>query len=116
MASSRRSSTVRVAAPYPADVVEALWRDLVACLREVGHVVHVADGRTIVRFRGGSKEVLAFGPSEWAHVVVHGVRSGGPAAVAYDAALSGAACDELMEILGSKGSPLVVRDGRLVRG
>jgi hypothetical protein len=99
----------------PRDVEEALWRDLLEFLSEVGWIVHSDCSRTIIRFRGGEKEVLAFGPAEWAHFVIHGFSAALVAAAVYDAVVSGSAIDELMETLGSKGSPLVVREGRLVR-
>jgi hypothetical protein len=74
------------------------------------------DSKTIFSFHGEKhrKEVLAFGPTDWAVFVIRGDWFAGERELVYDAAVSGAARDELWETLGSKGSPLVVRDGRLV--
>ncbi|MBC2959247.1 hypothetical protein [Nocardioides deserti] len=99
----------------PRSLVEALWRDLMEFLSGVAWVERLDESRTIIRFRAGEKEVLAFGPTEWAHFVAHGFAGAAPGVGAlYDPAISGSAIDELMETLGSKGSPVVVREGQLV--
>ncbi|MEV7429429.1 hypothetical protein AB0N29_07380 [Nocardioides sp. NPDC092400] len=97
------------------DVQEAYWRDLLECFSGVAWV-HADESWVIVRFHGEKqKEVLAFGPTEWAYFVPHDSWLAGSVGAFYDASRSGSACDELLETLGSKGSPLVLRGWRLTR-
>lgn len=99
-------------------VEDALWWDLLNWVAASGTVLDSNDSRTIFRSRGSQEEkvVLGFGPAEWAQFVLHGDWMMGKRPANYDASVSGAALDELWETVGSKGSPIVVRDGRLVRG
>ena len=101
----------------PVSVADALWRDLLDWITDSATVLDSKDGETIyLSHESREKVVLRFGPSEWAQFVLFGdwATPNGPAV--YEPSTSGAALDELREFVGSKGSPIVVRDGRLFRG
>lgn len=100
----------------PAEVREAFWADVLEWLSGVAWIHHSDDSSTIFTFRGeGGKEVLAFGPDGWADFVLHGAWFQGDVGEVYDGVISGSAVDELAEALGSKGSPLTLQAGQILR-
>lgn len=110
------SQGVTVADGSSFSVEDALWRDLLEWIAASGTVLRSDDSRTIYRSRGSRQEVvLGFGPAEWAQFVLRGDWLVGEGPAGYDASISGAALDLLWETVGSQGSPIIVRDGRVVR-
>ncbi len=82
---------------------------------DLGTVVRSDDSQTVlVTGTYELTEVLKFGPKEWAQFVYRGLEDEVDPDT-YDARLSGYALDDLWETLGSKGSPIVIRNGELER-
>lgn len=98
-----------------ARVRELLWRDVMEWASDWGTVVRSDESQAIlVTSTYGLTEVLKFGPKEWAQFVYRGLEDEVDLDI-YDARLSGYALDDLWETLGSKGSPIVIRNGELER-
>jgi len=91
------------------------WNDLLRQLANVYSIVESTDGSVILqRTAHLHQEILRFGPQEWYSFLC------GPEAPTTDSGEPPRvtntpiwAWDELMETMGSKGSPLVIRDGYL---
>lgn len=91
---------------------EFLWRDLILRLSEVYEVVDADNEHIRIRDRDTrAEETLLFTPDEWFSLLTR--PSEGDGDVGAPPYTPSWAYDELWETLGSKGSPVRIRDRRL---
>lgn len=113
-------------APTARSVAE-LWQDLLNHLGTYDTVINAEPGNVRVRERGGHVVVYEFTPEEWAAYLRPAPDEDGapdaarvdpspivPAAVPLVGGLPLWVDDELLEVAGSRGSPIRLVDGRLV--
>jgi len=97
-----------------AEAVDALWQDLIRILSSFGSVLLANDGLIVIYDRAShAKEKLKFSREDWFEFVNGRGRVHGRGHILADTENPSWAIDELWETLGAKGSPLVIRNGRI---